>query len=71
MQATKNGQDQYMTSAQFARRIKIHPQTVREWDKKGILRAHHKSPGGRRYYTEEQALAFLNETPEDDPRPAS
>ena len=52
----------YMTSSEFAERIGIHPQTVRKWDKEGTLPAHHKTSSGRRYYTEQQAEEFLNET---------
>ena len=52
----------YMTTSEFAERIGVHPQTLRKWDKNGTLKAHHKTPSGRRCYTEEQALEFLNET---------
>lgn len=51
----------YMTTSQFAQRIEIHPQTLRDWDKSGVLKPHHKTKSGRRYYTEEQALEFLND----------
>lgn len=54
-------EQKYMTTSKFAQRINVHPQTLRKWDKTGVLKAHHKTPGGRRFYTEEQALAFLNE----------
>lgn len=50
----------YMTTSEFAKRIGIHPQTLRRWDKDKTLCAHHKTPSGRRYYTEEQALEFLS-----------
>ena len=52
----------YMTTSEFAERIGVRPQTLRKWDKNGTLKAHHKTPRGRRWYTEEQALEFLNET---------
>lgn len=51
----------YMTTSQFAKRIGVHPQTLRKWDKNGTLPAHHKTPSGRRYYSEAQASAFLKE----------
>lgn len=50
----------YMTTSEFAKRIGIHPQTLRKWDKNKTLCAHHKTASGRRYYTEEQAQKFLS-----------
>lgn len=50
----------YMTTSEFAKKIGIHPQTLRQWDKNKTLCAHHKTASGRRYYTEEQAQMFLN-----------
>lgn len=44
----------FLTVSAFAEEIGIHPDTVREWDNKGILKAHHKSQSGRRFYTQEQ-----------------
>ena len=53
----------YMTTSEFAKKIGIHPQTLRQWDKNKTLCAHHKTASGRRYYTEEQAQLFLNGNP--------
>lgn len=50
----------FMTTSEFAKRIGIHPQTLRRWDRDHTLCAHHKTSSGRRYYTEEQAREFLN-----------
>lgn len=44
----------YMTVAEFAMKIGVHPQTVRKWDRDGILKPHHVLPSGRRLYSEEQ-----------------
>ena len=49
----------FLTIEEFAKRIGVHPQTVRVWDKNGLLQAHHKSPSGRRFYTEEQVIEYL------------
>ena len=57
----------YMTTSAFAARIGVHPQTVRKWDKTGILKPHHKTPSGRRCYSEEQAAAFLQQETDDHP----
>lgn len=49
------GQDNiYMTTTEFAERIGVHPQTVRDWDKTGKLSPHHRTLGGKRRYSEEQ-----------------
>lgn len=53
-------QTNYLSGPEFARRIGIHIQTVRYWDRTGKLTAHHKTPGGRRFYTEEQVEQFLS-----------
>ena len=49
----------FMTVDEFAKRIGVHPQTVRSWDKSGALRPHHKTPSGRRLYSEEQVIDFF------------
>ena len=50
----------FLTVDEFAKRIGVHPQTVRIWDNAGVLSAHHKTPSGRRLYTEEQVEDYLN-----------
>lgn len=50
----------FLTVDEFAKRIGIHPQTVRAWDKSGVLTAHHKTPSGRRLYSEEQVDSYLH-----------
>lgn len=50
----------FLTISEFAKRIGIHPQTIRKWDEQKTLCAHHRTPGGRRFYTEEQVNQFLN-----------
>lgn len=49
----------FLTVNEFASRIGVHPQTVRMWDKKGMLKPHHKTPSGRRLYSEEQVSDYF------------
>lgn len=56
-----NEQDvRFLTVDEFAKRIGVHPQTVRQWDKTGVLLPHHKTPSGRRLYSEEQVSDYFN-----------
>lgn len=49
----------YLTVTEFAKEIGMHPDTVRKWDKDGILKPHHKSAyKGVRYYTYEQVETY-------------
>ena len=61
--------NEFLTISEFAQRIGIHPQTVRKWDKQKVLCAHHRTPGGKRFYTEDQVNQFLNtnQNPSDEP----
>lgn len=49
----------YMTVAEFAGKIGVHPQTVRKWDKENVLKPHHVLPSGRRLYSEDQVDDML------------
>lgn len=50
----------FLTVSEFAKKIGVHPQTVRQWDETGVLMPHHKTPSGRRQYSEEQVEEYLN-----------
>lgn len=54
-----NNEVKYMTVAEFAGKIGVHPQTVRKWDKENVLKPHHVLPSGRRLYSEEQVDDML------------
>lgn len=54
-----NEEMKYMTVAEFAGKIGVHPQTVRKWDKENVLKPHHVLPSGRRLYSEEQVDDML------------
>ena len=45
---------------EFAKLIGKSTQTLRRWDWKGILKPHHISPMGIRYYTEDQYTNFMH-----------
>ena len=49
----------YYTISQFAKLIGKTTQTLRNWDKEGILKPHHVTASGYRYYSQEQLNHFL------------
>ena len=49
----------YYSIGEFANQIGKTIQTLRNWDKKGILKPSHVTKGGTRYYSEEQLNHFL------------
>lgn len=55
-----NEEIKYMTVAEFASKIGVHPQTVRKWDREDVLKPHHVLPSGRRLYSEEQVEKITN-----------
>lgn len=44
----------YYTVGEFAELIGKNKQTLREWDKRNVLKPHHTAPTGYRYYSQEQ-----------------
>jgi len=59
MSEVKNIEPKFLTVEEFAKRIGVHPQTVRLWDKTGALPPHHKTPSGRRLYSEDQVKEYF------------
>lgn len=49
----------YYSIGEFSKLIGKNSQTLREWDKKDILKPHHAAPTGYRYYSQEQLNHFL------------
>jgi len=45
---------------EFAKLIGKSTQTLRRWDEQEILKPHHTTPAGIRYYTDDQYNKFLN-----------
>jgi predicted site-specific integrase-resolvase len=49
----------YYTVGEFAELIGKNKQTLREWDKRNVLKPHHTAPTGYRYYSQEQLNHYL------------
>ena len=47
-----------MSIGKFAKKVGVHPETLRQMDKDGRLKPHHISKGGTRYYSTEQLRDF-------------
>lgn len=52
-------QSKYLSISQFAKLVGVHPQTVRSWDVKGEVKPHHRTLGGKRFYTTAQVEEFF------------
>lgn len=50
----------YYTVKEFAEKIGVHAQTVRNWDRKNILKPAFTSPTGYRMYSEQQVEDYFN-----------
>ena len=48
-----------LTTSQVARRLNIHVNTVRRWNKKGILKGYRIGPRGDRRFSEEDIALLL------------
>lgn len=49
----------YLSISKFAQLVGVTPQCLRNWDREGHLKPHHVTLSGYRYYTQEQANAYL------------
>ena len=49
----------FLKITEMARLLDVHIDTLRTWDKNGKFPCHHKTPGGQRVYSLEQAAGFL------------
>lgn len=56
----------FYKSGEFAQMLGVTSATLRNWDFKGILKPHHKTDTGYRYYSEEQLQKFFEKSCEDD-----
>jgi predicted site-specific integrase-resolvase len=50
----------FYKAGEFARLIGITSVTLRNWDERGWLKPHHRSPAGYRFYSDEQLKDYLN-----------
>lgn len=46
--------EKFLTSTEFANEIGVSVMTLKRWEDSGKLLPHHKTPGGRRYYSYSQ-----------------
>lgn len=44
----------------FAKKVGLSRSTLRKWEEKGIIKPHHISPTGYRYYSDEQVAEITN-----------
>lgn len=49
----------YYSIGQFAKKVGVTVQSVRNWDKTGKVKSHHVSESGHRYYSQEQVNLYL------------
>lgn len=52
--------EQFYKIGEFARLIGVSSATLRAWDDRGLLRPHHISPSGYRYYSTQQLRDYLS-----------
>lgn len=51
---------------EVCKRLGVSDKTLRNWDKRDFFKPAVVSPGGKRYYTEEQVEEFLNSNKKAD-----
>lgn len=56
----------YYSIGEFANKIGKNIQTLRNWDRNGTLKPAHITPGGTRYYSQEQLNHFLGLKPKTE-----
>ena len=49
----------FYSATEFAKKIGVSVYSLKNWEKSGKLLPHHKTPGGKRMYTDEQVAEFL------------
>ena len=50
-----------LTTSEAAQLLGLHPNTVRRWNKKGILKSYRISPRGDRRFKRDEIIGFLQE----------
>lgn len=52
---------EYLTIKQASELLQVHPNTLRNWDKQGILKAHRIGVRGVRRYKREDLVKFMEQ----------
>lgn len=55
----------FLKITEMSRLLDVHIDTLRTWDKTGKFPCHHKTPGGQRVYSLQQAADYLGMSLED------
>lgn len=63
---SKIEESQFISMLEFANAIGVSSPCLRTWDKNGILKPHHRLPGGERIYAKSQIKEFFEKFSNDD-----
>jgi len=58
---TDTKQLEYLTIAQACELLQVHPNTLRNWDKKDVLKAHRLGVRGIRRYKRDDLIKFMEQ----------
>lgn len=53
-------EQQYIKISEFSKLVGVSCVTLRDWERRGWLVPHHRTPSGYRYYTKSQADNLLS-----------
>lgn len=56
---TDKSESEYLTLQQACELLQVHPNTLRNWDKKGVLKAHRIGIRGIRRYKRNDLINFM------------
>lgn len=55
-----------LSVSEVAKRFEVTPHTVRNWDRRGLIKANQVTPSGRKFYSEEQINKFKIERKDEE-----
>lgn len=58
---TETPESEYLTLQQACELLQVHPNTLRNWDKKGVLNAHRLGVRGIRRYKRSDLITFMEQ----------
>lgn len=53
--------ERFYTTTEIAKELGVVKNTVVNWERKGLLKPHHTTPTGRRFYSQQQLNDLLGE----------